>query len=137
MFTRYLVTIIAMSSMVLATGCNTQSVVFPSLTHSVALKNVGSMRVRDASFTFGSMYKVGGLAPNIEAIIYRTDIVIPPVATVRWRRDDGSFHEAQVKVVSPQETNFELRYHILIHDDDSLSLIVEELKDRPMPFSGQ
>ena len=116
----------------LTVGCKTKSEMFPPLTHSVALKNIGTTEIRDAWLIFGEVHKIGWLRPGTEDVAYRTGSSIPSISTVKWRRDDGALHQGQVKVEKPADAKFELRYHILIHDDDSLSFFVEELKDRPL-----
>jgi hypothetical protein len=112
-------------------GCRTGTEVFPALTHSVGLKNAGSKEVRDASLVFGELHKIGWLSPSIEKVSFRTGMNIPSVAVVKWRRDDGQLREGQVKVEGPVNPKFEVRYHILIHDDDTLSFSAEELEGRP------
>jgi hypothetical protein len=116
----------------LTVGCRTKSEMFPPLTHSVSMENAGSGDTKDVWLSFGEHYEIGWLGHGAKVVIYRTGSSIPSIAQVKWRRDDRVLHQGQVKVEKPADAKFEPRYHILIHDDDSLSFFVEELKDRPL-----
>lgn len=111
-------------------GCVTRQSL--ELKYSVVIQNVGKHEMFDVSVVFGGMvHAAGRLRPGVQDISYSTVNIVPSSASVMWRRDPGvRLYQKRVSVSAIKDSLYQQRFHFRITDEDDVSVVVEELKDR-------